>query len=132
MKIVSEITLADFEAWSGARGTLQHIIDEGGCDQLEAVLEDLYPDGMTDTQLNDILWFEPEWCYEMAGVSDPNAEDDEEDDEDEDEEEGLTDEEQEAFDEFCGQFDGCEGCPYKALETMDDCQSHWKDEVYST
>ena len=128
MKIVSEITLADFEAWSGARETLQHIIDEGGCEQLEAVLEDLYPDGMTDTQLNDILWFEPEWCYEMAGVSDPNAEDDE----DEDEEEGLTDEEQEAFDEFCGQFHDCEGCPYKALETMVDCQNPGEDEVYST
>lgn len=126
MKIVSETTLADFEAWSGARETLQHIIDEGGCDRLEAVLEDLYPDGMTDTQLNDILWFEPEWCYEMAGVSDPYADDDEED------EEGWTDEKQDAFDEFCGQFHDCEGCPYMALETMVDCQNHWEDEVYST
>lgn len=127
MKIVSEITLADFEAWSGGEDTLRHIIDEGGCDNLEAILEDLYPDGMTDTQLNDILRFETEWCYEMAGVSDPNAEDDTEDDD-----EGWTDEKQDAFDEFCGQFHDCEGCPYKALETMVDCQNHWEDEVYST
>ena len=127
MKIVSEITLADFEAWSGGEDTLRHIIDEGGCDNLEAILEDLYPDGMTDTQLNDILRFETEWCYEMAGVSDPNAEDDAEDDD-----EGWTDEKQDAFDEFCGQFHDCEGCPYKALETMVDCQNHWEDEIYST
>lgn len=127
MKIVSEITLADFEAWSSGEDTLRHIIDEGGCDNLEAILEDLYPDGMTDTQLNDILRFEPDWCYEMAGVSNPNAEDDAEDDD-----EGWTDEKQDAFDEFCGQFHDCEGCPYKALETMVDCQNHWEDEIYST
>ena len=40
MKIVSEITLANFEAWSGGEDTLRHIIDEGGCDNLEAILED--------------------------------------------------------------------------------------------
>ena len=78
MKIIAETNLANFEAWSGAVDTLNHIINEGGCEQLEAVLEDIYPDGLTDTQLNDILWFEPEWCFEMAGVSDPYAEDEDE------------------------------------------------------
>ena len=68
MKIYSEISIADFEAWSGARDTLGRIIDEDKCDTLEAVLEELYPDGMTDTQLNDILWFEPEWCFEVCGI----------------------------------------------------------------
>ena len=68
MKIVSEISISDFKAWSGARDTLDRIINEDKCDTLEAVLEELYPDGMTDTQLNDILWFEPEWCYEMCGI----------------------------------------------------------------
>ena len=68
MKIYSEISIADFEAWSGAKDTLNRIINEDKCDTLEAVLEELYPDGMTDTQLNDILWFEPEWCFEMCGI----------------------------------------------------------------
>lgn len=68
MKIYTETSIADFKAWSGAVRTLDRIIAEGKCDELEAILEEQYPDGMTDTQLNDILWFEPEWCYEMVGI----------------------------------------------------------------
>ena len=68
MKIVSEISIANFEAWSGGRDTLDRIIAEDKCDQLEAILEDLYPNGMTDTQLNDLLWFEPETVFEWVGI----------------------------------------------------------------
>lgn len=68
MKIYSETSLESFEAWSGAVNTLDRIRNAGKCDVLEAILEEQYPDGMTDTQLNDILWFEPEWCYEMCGM----------------------------------------------------------------
>ncbi len=68
MKIVSEISIANFEAWSGGKDTLDRIIAEDKCDQLEAILEDLYPDGMTDTQLNDLLWFEPETVFEWVGI----------------------------------------------------------------
>lgn len=45
-------------------------------ENLEWVLEGLYPDGIDETELNDIFWFEPEWCFEMAGVSNPYEEDD--------------------------------------------------------
>ena len=68
MKIYSEISIADFEAWSGGKNTLDRVIAEDKCDELEAVLEELYPDGMTDTQLNDILWFEPETVFEWLGI----------------------------------------------------------------
>lgn len=68
MKIVSEVSIADFEAWSGGKDTLDRIIAEDKCDELEAILEDLYPDGMTDTQLNDLLWFEPETVYGWLGI----------------------------------------------------------------
>lgn len=68
MKIYTEISIAGFEAWSGAVDTLNKIIDAGKCDVLEAVLEEEYPDGLSETALNDILWFEPEWCYEMCGM----------------------------------------------------------------
>lgn len=76
MIIKTETTLADFRAWSGARYTLDRLIEEDACNTMEQVLEDLYPDGLTDTELNDILWFEPDWCFEMCGIST-----DEEDDE---------------------------------------------------
>ena len=68
MKIYSEISIANFEAWSGGKDTLDRIISEDKCDELEAILEELYPDGMTDTQLNDLLWFEPETVFNWVGI----------------------------------------------------------------
>jgi hypothetical protein len=66
MKITKEISLYNFEAWSGAKDTLGELtISE--CDQLQAILEDIYPDGMDETQLNDILWFENDWIAECLG-----------------------------------------------------------------
>ena len=68
MRIVSEISLENFEAWSGAIDTLDRIRNAGKCDILESILEEEYPDGISKTGLNDILWFEPDWCYEMCGM----------------------------------------------------------------
>ena len=68
MKITSEISLKNFKAWSGAKDTLNKLIELDKCEELEFILEDLYPDGLTDTQLNDILWFEDEWIYETLGI----------------------------------------------------------------
>ena len=68
MKITSEISLKNFKAWSGAKDTLNKLIELDKCDELEFILDDLYPDGLTDTQLNDILWFDDEWIYETLGI----------------------------------------------------------------
>lgn len=78
MQITYELDLRTFKAWCGARSTLDRIIDEGMCEQLEFILEDLYPDGMTETELNDLLWFEPERIFEWLGISDDEEEDEEE------------------------------------------------------
>ena len=68
MKITSEMSLKNFKAWSGAKDTLSKLIELDKCDELEFILDDLYPDGLTETQLNDILWFEDEWIYETLGI----------------------------------------------------------------
>ena len=68
MTITYELDLNRFEAWSGAKDTLERIQREGKCAELENVLEELYPDGMTETELNDLLWFEPETVYEWLGI----------------------------------------------------------------
>ena len=68
MKITSEMSLKNFKAWSGAKDTLNKLIELDKCDDLEFILDDLYPDGLTDTQLNDILWFEDEWIFETLGI----------------------------------------------------------------
>ena len=68
MKIISETNLLNFEAWSGAVYTKNTIIEHGKIDQFEQLIEDIYPEGLTATQLNDILWFEADWIYEILGI----------------------------------------------------------------
>ena len=68
MIITYELDLNSFQAWSGAKDTLDRIQREGKCAELENVLEELYPDGMTETELNDLLWFDSESVYEWLGI----------------------------------------------------------------
>ena len=68
MTITYELDLNNFQAWSGAKKTLERIQCEGKCEELENVLEELYPDGMTETELNDLLWFDSESVYEWLGI----------------------------------------------------------------
>ena len=81
MKIYTEQSLANFKFWSGAETTAQRIWEEQGSegfDQLEAILEDLYPDGIDETDLNDLLWFDADTVYEWLGIEDEEDDDDEE------------------------------------------------------
>lgn len=68
MVITYDLDLNSFNAWSGAVDTLNRIQREGKCEELENILEDLYPDGMTETQLNDLLWFDSESVYEWLEI----------------------------------------------------------------
>ena len=69
MKIVNDnLSLRNFDAWAGAKDTKELIIDNNKEDEFEFLMDDLYPDGMTDTQLNDILWFEEDWICQMLGI----------------------------------------------------------------
>ena len=73
MKIYTEKSLAGFSFWSGAKYTAQRIWDERGpegFDHLESILEELYPDGIDETALNDLLWFEADTVYEWLGIDD--------------------------------------------------------------
>ena len=82
MKTYNENTrLVDFDAWSGAVETKERIIQEDKAEDFDSLIEDLYPDGLSETQLNDILWFEEDWIYESLGIADEEEEEDEEEDE---------------------------------------------------
>lgn len=89
MKIYSETSLENFEAWSGGADTLRTLTHEQ-CEQLESIIEEIYPDGMSSTELNDILWFEDDTIAEWLGFEDwealerHNNGEDEEEEEDED------------------------------------------------
>lgn len=47
--------LADFKAWSYANDTKQKIIDAGLGREFINALEDIYPEGISETELNDLL-----------------------------------------------------------------------------
>ena len=78
MKIVSEIGLEEFNAWSGAVTTKERIIEEGKEREFEYLIEECYPEGLTDTELNDLLWFEDEWIFDSLGIVDEEEEEEEE------------------------------------------------------
>lgn len=68
MKIYKELDLNTFEAWSGAVDTLDRVKEENKIAELEDLLDEVYPDGMDETQLNDLLWFDNEWIYESLDI----------------------------------------------------------------
>ena len=72
-----------YRPWEGAINTLNKIRLAGKLDAFEAALDELYPDGMDEGKLNDLLWFEPDYCLSLVGL--PG--------EDEDIEEDLAEEE---------------------------------------
>lgn len=69
MKVYTETTLNDFEFWGGAKDTVKYLT-AGELDTIEAMLEDIFPDGIDDTELNDFFWFEDDTIAEWLGYSD--------------------------------------------------------------
>lgn len=93
MLVTREISADCFEGWCGAEDTLRVIISKGKIDDFDNLIEELYPDGIDETTLNDILRFDYEWLFETLGISED--EEDEEDSDSEDEENSDEDEEDE-------------------------------------
>lgn len=60
--------LSNFNAWSGAVDTKNRIIEEDKEDEFNSLIDELYPNGISETQLNDILWFDSEWVFENLGI----------------------------------------------------------------
>lgn len=70
MKIYDDIyDLSDFKPWSGAVDTYNKLIEADKSEEFISQLDDVYPDGVSHTQLNDLLWFESEWCYSLVGLN---------------------------------------------------------------
>ena len=68
MIIYSEVDIRDFEFWEGA----EYVADVFTQDDLEEIqnrLVELYPDGMSDVELNDLFWYDEDFVAELAGYS---------------------------------------------------------------
>ena len=88
MKVYKEITsLYDFEPWSGAVETYNKLIDAGKAEQfIDQLDQEFEEQDVSETNINDMLWFEPEMCFSLVGLDkDGNEKSDEEEEEDEDE-----------------------------------------------
>ena len=73
MKVYSEINLRDFEFWSGAKSNAETLTSEQ-LDIVESILEDAYPDGISETKINDFFWFEFDTIREWLGIKDEEEE----------------------------------------------------------
>lgn len=73
MTITTEQSLTNFQFWSGAKDNAAELT-YSQLQQLEIILEDIYPDGMTETQLNDLIWFEFDTIKEWLGIEETEEE----------------------------------------------------------
>lgn len=67
--IKQEIKLSDFNTWSGATDTIKYLTD----DEIEVIEQHLiamFPSGLTETDLNDFLWFDRDFIAELLGYND--------------------------------------------------------------
>lgn len=69
MKVYKEVDANSFEFWSGARDTIKYLTSDE-VEQIFNSLEELYPDGADETEVNDFFWFEDDTIAEWLGWSD--------------------------------------------------------------
>lgn len=120
MKYYVETSLENFEAWSGGRDTLEVLIEKGLCDTVEACLEEVLGEDVSDTDINDTLWFERDMIAEWCGFSSWEALENGKEEEEETEEE----EAENNFSRWCNEnYPACQGCPYKKLRGLADCEA---------
>ena len=120
MTYTVETSLADFPAWSGAVHTLDVLIEKDLCDTVEACLVDVLGEYPTDTEINDMLWFETDAIAEWCGFSSWEALENGEEEEEETEEE----EAENNFSRWCNEnYPACQGCPYEKLRGLADCEA---------
>lgn len=65
MKITSELNLANFAFWSGAK---DHCFTYNELKELENTLEEFYPEGCSETTINDLFWFEDAFLCDAIGI----------------------------------------------------------------
>lgn len=67
MKIYSEQSLRYFEFWSGAKDTVKYLTFED-LDRIEEALEEIAPEeGYSDTEINDLFWFDDDLIAGFLG-----------------------------------------------------------------
>jgi|TARA_R110000796_G_scaffold195928_3_gene312463 hypothetical protein len=70
MKTTKEFDIVTFDAWSGGEDTQKRIFDEGKAELFNALMDDIFPEGAAESDVNDYLRFEDDYIFEMLGITD--------------------------------------------------------------
>ena len=69
MKVTYEMNnIDDFKAWGGAVSTQKAIIKNHKQEEFMFILNDIFPNGCTETELNDFLWFDDEFIFSALDI----------------------------------------------------------------
>ena len=68
MKIYQHQSLRTFKGLGEAIKTINRILEEGMEDEFEYLIEELYPNGIEERKLNDILADDRDWVFEQLGI----------------------------------------------------------------
>ena len=60
----------EYRPWSGAVDTWERIQNENKEDAFWQLMEECYGESADETTINDTLWHDWEWVYEMLGIED--------------------------------------------------------------
>ena len=69
MKIYKDYYLHDFNFWSGAKDNVKYL-SNGDFTVIESGLEEMYPDGIEETELNDLFRFDMDEVSKILGYDD--------------------------------------------------------------
>ena len=68
MKIYDELNLSEVNTWGGATEVKNIIINEGLEEDFNNLIDELFPDGLSITELNDLLSFDYEYIFNCLGI----------------------------------------------------------------
>lgn len=66
--IIKEVDIHELQPWMGAENTYKKIEEADKLKDLEEYINETYPDGINETDLNDLLWFDGEYVLNMLGI----------------------------------------------------------------
>ena len=115
-------TLSGFHPSEKSEGLWNEIKDADKVEDLEYALEALYPDGISDVALDDMLSNEPDWIRDMIGLDEPESKEEEPIDEFEDEEIEPLDGEEISDDDWTEE-------PFEESEEEDELEEPMGDDI---
>lgn len=115
-------TLSGFHPSEKSEGLWNEIKEANKVEDLEYALEALYPDGISDVALDDMLSNEPDWIRDMIGLDEPEVEEEEPIDEFEDEEIEPLDDEESSDDDWTEE-------PFEESEDEDEIEEPMDDDI---